>query len=104
MLVAQEKGIDVRLALDVVRMAHARAFDVAIVFSQDQDLSEVADELKIIVGEQKRWIRMASAFPSSPTSRNTRGVNHTEWIPIGRATYDGCLDRRDYRPKGVPRK
>jgi hypothetical protein len=44
---------------------------------------------------------MASAFPSSPTSRNTRGVNHTEWIPIDRATYDACLDRRDYRPKGA---
>jgi uncharacterized LabA/DUF88 family protein len=103
MLVAQEKGIDVRLALDVVRMAHARAFDVAVVFSQDQDLSEVADELKVIVGEQKRWIRMASAFPSSPTSRNTGGVNHTEWITIDRTTYDACLDARDYRPRRAPR-
>jgi len=37
------------------------------------------------------------AFPSSPTSRNRRGIDRTDWIPIDRATYDACLDRRDYR-------
>jgi uncharacterized LabA/DUF88 family protein len=41
-LVGQEKGIDVRLALDVIRCVVARRCDVAMVFSQDQDLSEVA--------------------------------------------------------------
>lgn len=98
-LVGQEKGIDVRLALDVVRLAHRRAYDVALVFSQDQDLSEVADEVRLISGEQNRWLKMASAFPSSPTARNRRGVNKTDWIPIDRATYDACIDSRDYRPK-----
>lgn len=33
-LVGQEKGIDVRIALDVVRLAHRRTYDVALVFSQ----------------------------------------------------------------------
>ena len=37
------------------------------------------------------------AFPSSPPSRNRRGIDRTDWIPIDRATYDACLDRRDYR-------
>jgi len=37
-LVGEEKGIDVRIALDVVRMAHRGEFDVALIFSQDQDL------------------------------------------------------------------
>ncbi len=41
---------------------------------------------------------MACAFPMSPASRNRRGINKTDWIPIDRATYDSCLDRRDYRP------
>jgi len=98
-LVGQEKGIDIRLALDIVRLAHQRAFDVALVFSQDQDLSEVADELRVIAREQTRWIKVASAYPSSPTSRNPRGVNKTDWIRIDRALYEGCLDPRDYRPK-----
>lgn len=98
-LVGQEKGIDIRLALDIVRLAHQSAYDVALVFSQDQDLSEVADELRVIAREQGRWIKIASAYPSSPTSRNTRGINGTDWIQIDRATYEACIDPRDYRPK-----
>ncbi len=40
-LLGEEKGIDVRLALDALRMAHRREYDVALILSQDQDLSEV---------------------------------------------------------------
>jgi len=98
-LVGEEKGIDVRLALDVIRMARKNELDVALVFSQDDDLSEVAKEVRSLAQEQERWIKIASAFPVSPTSRNRRGINYTDWIPIDRATYDACLDPRDYRPK-----
>ena len=98
-LVGQEKGVDVRLALDIVSLAYQKAFDVALVFSQDQDLSEVADEIRQIAKQQIRWIKMASAFPFSPASPNRRGINGTDWIKIDRATYDACLDSRDYRPK-----
>jgi uncharacterized LabA/DUF88 family protein len=101
-LVGQEKGVDIRLALDVVRLAHRRSCDVALVFSQDQDLSEVADEIRLIAREQRRWIKIASAYPSSPTSRNSRGINGTDWIRIDRATYESCVDSRDYRPKATP--
>jgi uncharacterized LabA/DUF88 family protein len=98
-LAGEEKGIDVRIALDVIRMAHGDAFDVALVLSQDQDLSEVATEIRAIARERRRWIKIACAFPSSPTTRNRRGIDKTDWIRIDRATYDACLDRRDYRPK-----
>ena len=98
-LVGQEKGIDVRIALDIVRLARSREYDVALLFSQDQDLSEVADEIRAIARDQGRWIKIASAFPSSPTSRNRRGINGTDWIRLDRATYDLALDPRDYRPK-----
>lgn len=98
-LSGEEKGIDVRLALDVIRMAHRREYDVALIFSQDQDLAEVAAEIRAIAAEQQRWIKIACAFPRSPTSRNRRGIDKADWIPIDRATYDACLDRRDYRPK-----
>ena len=97
-LVGQEKGIDVRLALDIVRLARENAYDVALIFSQDQDLSEVADEVRKI-SMQGRWIKVACAFQLSPTSRNRRGINGTEWVPIDRKTYDACLDPNDYRPK-----
>lgn len=101
-LAGEEKGIDVRLAVDVIRLAHQGAFDVALILSQDQDLSEVAAEIREIAREQSRWIKAASAFPWSPASRNARGINKTDWIRIDRATYDACLDRRDYRPKLSP--
>jgi uncharacterized LabA/DUF88 family protein len=98
-LVGQEKGVDVRIALDVVRLARENAYEVALLFSQDQDLSEVADEVRAISRDQGRWIKIACAFPLSPTSRNRRGVNKTDWMPIDRATYDACLDPNNYRPK-----
>ena len=97
-LVSTEKGIDVRLALDIVRLGLRKAYDVALIFSQDQDLSEVADEIRLISQEQRRWIKVASAYPVSPTYNNTRGINSTEWIKINRATYENCIDARDYRP------
>ncbi len=94
-----EKGIDVRIALDIIRLAHRREYDVALVFCRDQDLSEVAEELRVIAAEQNRWIKMASAYPYSPAVRRWRGIDKTDWIQIDRATYDACVDRRDYRPK-----
>jgi uncharacterized LabA/DUF88 family protein len=98
-LVGQEKGIDVRIALDIVRLARENAYDVALIFSQDQDLTEAVDEVKTISIQQNRWIKVASAFPISPTYENTRGINKTEWIKIDRKTYDACLDPNDYRLK-----
>ena len=98
-LVAQEKGIDIRIALDIVHAVRTHECDVVLVFSQDQDLSEVADEIRMIAKEQKRWVKMASAFPFSPTSRNRRGIDKTDWIRVERALYEDCLDPADYRPK-----
>lgn len=95
--VGQEKGIDVRIALDVVRMARECAYDVALIFSQDQDLSEVADEVRRIASEQKRWIKVASAFPVGPEYANKRGINGTDWIRLNKHMYDSCLDPNDYR-------
>ena len=101
LLVGQEKGIDVRIALDIIRLAHNGQLDVALVFSQDQDLSEVADEVRRIARSKRRWLKMASAFPSSPLYRNTRGIDKTDWVRIAKDIYDECVDARDYRPKNA---
>ena len=103
-LVGREKGIDIRLALDVVRGALDKRYDVALIFSQDQDLSEATREIRSISRQQKRWIKVACAFPFSPTLRNKRGINGTDWIKIDRATYDACVDPNDYRRKRKPVK
>jgi uncharacterized LabA/DUF88 family protein len=94
-----EKGIDVRLALDALDSAHRNQFDVALIFSQDQDLSELASLIRQLAVFQNRWIKIASAFPDSPAAHNRRGINRTDWCPIDKTTYDACIDPRDYRPK-----
>ena len=100
-LVGEEKGIDVRIAIDTIRLAHKKAYDVALIFSQDQDLSEVAEEIRTIAKEQNRWIKIACAFPVNPGKKNSRGINKTDWIKIDKALYDTCLDHRDYRPPKI---
>ena len=93
-----EKGIDVRLALDAVRLTLDNQLDVAVIFSQDQDLAEVAKEVRQISQSQDRWVKVASAFPVGPNATTERGLDQTEWIGMDQAFYDACLDPRDYRP------
>ena len=95
--VGTEKGIDIRLALDIVSLGWRRAYDVAVIFSQDQDLSEAVDELREVARRQERTIHVASAFPAGPAAANPRGIERTEWIPIERHTYESAYDPRDYR-------
>src|SRR6516165_415329 len=97
-LAGEEKGIDVRIALDALDAAHRGQLDVALIFSQDQDLSELASLIRQVARLQGRWIKIASAFPVCPGASNRRGINGTDWCPIDRATYDACIDTRDYRP------
>ncbi|MYH91868.1 MAG: NYN domain-containing protein [Gammaproteobacteria bacterium] len=96
--VMREKGIDLRLGLDVVRMARNRELDVAVIFSQDQDLAEVAREIRDISRSQGRWLKIVSAFPDASGATARRGISGTDWFRMDRAFYDACLDTRDYRP------
>jgi hypothetical protein len=58
----------------------------------------LADEIRTISKQQNRWIKTASAYPTSPAVK-FRGIDGTEWCRINRTMYDACLDARDYRPK-----
>lgn len=93
----EEKGIDVRIALDSVRLARQESIDVVLIFSQDQDLAEVAEEIRSISRDQNRWIKIASAYPVGTNTTNRRGIDRTDWIRLDRADYDGCVDPIDYR-------
>ncbi|HEX8522421.1 MAG TPA: NYN domain-containing protein [Tepidisphaeraceae bacterium] len=98
-LYAQEKGVDVRIALDLQRLAYRREFDVAIIFSQDQDLSEAARDVRELAAEQGRWVEVASAFPCSAVGGNRYGIGNTIPIEIRQHVYDLCIDTYDYRPR-----
>jgi uncharacterized LabA/DUF88 family protein len=75
LMVGEEKGIDVRIALDLVTGAFDGTYDVAVIFSEDQDLTEAVRDIKVIAQRQQRWIKVASAFPSSMGSSNRRGID-----------------------------
>ena len=82
-----------------VRMARNAELDVAVVFSQDQDLAEVAREVRDISRSTNRWLKVVSAFPHGPDATAKRGIDRTDWFRMDQAFYDSCLDPRDYRPR-----
>lgn len=98
-LVGQEKGIDIRLALDLIRLVRQGHLDVGIIFSQDQDLCEVVEEVKDIARQQNKWVKLVCAFPAGPRATAKRGIDKTDWFRMDQAFYEACLDPRDYRPK-----
>src|ERR1700751_3894582 len=95
----QEKGIDVRLALDLVSCARTKQFDIALIFSQDQALQEVAKEIADIAKEQDDYQRVVFPVPVGPGASPRRGSDKTECFKMDQEFYDKCLDPWDYRPK-----
>ena len=95
----QEKGVDVSLALDLVRATYEQRYEVAIIVSQDSDFGPAVSLAKEIAQSQNRSLLFESAFPFNP-GMNPRGVPGTTWVHIDQTTYDACFDPRDYRPKG----
>jgi len=51
------------LALDATDLAHRSQLDVALIFSQDHNFSELAPIIRLVAAFQNRWIKIASAFP-----------------------------------------
>lgn len=102
--VGSEKGVDVRLALDMVRASYDSSIEAIVVFSQDQDLNEAVKDIAREAAAQKRTIEICSAYPysASATKVNRRGVSDTNWIKIEKADYDKCIDPIDYRKPKQP--
>ena len=94
----QEKGVDVSFALDLVQATYDQQYEVALIVSQDSDFGPAVRLAKQIAKTQSRQLTFESHFPVGPGSRSRRGVPGTTWLPIDQATYDNCLDPRDYRP------
>ena len=94
----QEKGIDLRIGLDALQLAYEDAYDTAIIFSTDQDFTEIRHHIARLSEIQGRTIRLVSSYPFAPDFR-IRGINGFEQHPIPRHVYDQCIDPRDYRPR-----
>lgn len=95
----QEKGVDVSLAVDLVRLTYEQAYDVAIIVSQDWDFGPAVQLAKHIASDQGRTLSFDSCFPyEQGLSGSRRGVPGTNWVHIDQTTFDSWLDPRDYRP------
>ena len=94
----QEKGVDVRLALDVVNLTYENRYDCGIIVSQDWDFGSAVSLARTIARRQNRDVSFESAFPFDNGNTVPRGIPGTTWVHIDKALYDSCYDPRDYRP------
>lgn len=93
----QEKGVDVKLALDVVELSYENRYDCGIIVSQDWDFGSAVHLAKRIASGQSRSLEFDSAFPFDNSNTSPRGVPGTTWVHISKSLYDSCYDGTDYR-------
>jgi len=73
--------------------------DVALIFSQDQDLTEVIQDLKMLRGRYGRSLLIANAYPQQPPRRSAPGIKGAEvFLRFDAAMYGRCLDPVNYFP------
>lgn len=93
----REKGIDVKLALDIFRLAYENQYDAAILFSQDNDFRVLVPELRNTAKLQKREIQIFCAYPLSSSGTHNKGIEGMQSIPFNKYVYDQTIDTNDYR-------
>lgn len=98
---ASEKGVDVRIALDIVKSAIAGR-SALVLLSQDNDMSVAVEEAHSVARAAHRKLEVACAYPTSEY-RSGRGVEGTTWIPMSKDFYDLNIDVRDFRSDGMRR-
>ena len=94
---AEEKGVDVELAIDFIAGALDGDFDVGIIFSTDTDLRPA---LEFVVARFERYPRAESAAWRGPDSNRALRVRHPGRNWVHYLNYDDYLsvrDRTDYR-------
>lgn len=95
----QEKGVDVRLALDIVDLTHKKVYECGIIVSQDWDFGSAVVLARSIALDQGRSLVFESSFPYDNGNTSRRGIPGTKWVHIDKAVYDSCHDPTDYRPR-----
>lgn len=100
----KEKGVDVKLALDLVMMAVEDRYDVAVVVSTDTDLDEAIEEVILMRPKLKRWFVVENAVCVGPKDTITgkypphkRLKNAGRTIRIDDEMFQRIVDNTDYR-------
>ena len=74
----QEKGVDVSLAIDLVRLTYEQEYDVAIIVSQDWDFGPAVKLAREVGASQGHTLSFESWFPYElGISRSSRGIPGT---------------------------
>ena len=90
---AEEKGIDVALAIDFVTMAVDDKYDVGVIFSTDTDLCPA---LEYVVRTCEKTVEVA-AWHGVKHNRGLRVEGAGIWCHrLVKADYDTVADYRDY--------
>lgn len=97
---AEEKGIDVKIALDLAMGAVRGAYDVAVVFSADTDLRPALEEVFRIAQERDGpfpWCEVAAWKPANQPARRLNLPGRKLWCHfLDERAYDRVRDPTDY--------
>jgi len=91
-----EKGIDVKIALDILQHASYGLYDLAIIFSTDSDLLPAIEEIKKLRDYREVWLDVNCAYIYCPEKGLERGLPNIDWLRITKQIYDNCRDETDY--------
>ena len=90
---AEQKGVDVELAIDFIAGAIDRSYDVGIIFSTDTDLRPAIEFVATRFQQYPRAEAAAWRGPGSNRALKARGERET-WVHY--LNYDDYLSVRDY--------
>lgn len=97
-LSTREKGIDMRIGLDIMEATRRPDCTDIIIVSRDQDFREVVDKINDINFGERRDIKVWSAYPDGGNGpAHLRGIDGTQEIVMDREDYAKCIDPTDYR-------
>ncbi|MEK6946429.1 MAG: NYN domain-containing protein [Nanoarchaeota archaeon] len=100
----RQKGVDVKLATDLIKFAHSNAYDVAILMSGDSDLTESIKLVREQLG--KIIILFAYLSPAGSTKYNTINNDLIElgdfFINADEFTEEEIQEISDAKPADVP--
>jgi len=85
---AREKGVDVELAIDLVRLAFEGAIEVAIVLTRDTDLVPAVEAVR-----DHKWAHVETAGWDTASRVRVRDVYHHT---LNCDDFEACRDRRHY--------
>jgi len=94
---AREKGIDVALAVDFVRLGLRGDYDVGIIFSTDTDLEPALDAMEELRGDPFPRCEVAAWQTRRPGSRLSISGAHIWCHWLSEADYRKAHDPTDYR-------